>query len=188
MCALVTNKELDKIINGCKQNDRSAQKALVETYTPMLLYTARRYTSDLHKAKDVLQETFINVLKAIDKFKLGTPASFESWLRRIVINNALKEKRKSFHRKELNGFENLPDQKIFPTVMSKLGVEEIEEYIEQMPEGYRTVFQMYVVDDLSHDEIAELLGISASTSRSQLVRARAFLKKICLGNQKTLAS
>lgn len=177
---------LRKLIEGCQNLDPKSQKEFVERFTPLLMFTAKRYTQDVPSAKDVVQESLINILKSFPRFELDHEASFEAWLRRIVINSALKEKRKSFKRKELNGFENLPEAKHAPKALSNMGLDEIWKLVESLPDGYKKIFQLYVIDDYSHDDIAELLNISASTSRSQLTRARAYLKAICLKNNKSL--
>ncbi len=188
MGALLTRPELENILEGCIECRRSSQKRLVEVYTPMLLFTARRYTSDLSKAKDIVQESFINIFNAIHNFSLGPVSSFENWIRKIVINNALKEKRKSHLKKELNGFESLPEVAIEAKAIEHLSSDEMLKMIEKIPEGYRVVFQMYVIDGYSHKEISEILKISSSTSRSQLVRARSYLRKVCFKENKSLTS
>ena len=89
--------------------------------------------------------------------------------------------------REVNGFERLPDKKIEPSVLHRMSADEILELLDTIPEGYRTVFQMYVIDQMSHGEIAESLGISASTSRSQLARARVLLQKLYENIDKKIA-
>lgn len=184
---LITKEELLLWVDECAKNNRFYQKKLVETYSPMLLYTAKRYVRDLPKARDVLQDALVSIFEAISNFEPTEVSSFESWMRKITVNTALKSLRKSWNKREVNGFERLPDKKIEPSVLHRMSADEILELLDTIPEGYRTVFQMYVIDQMSHGEIAESLGISASTSRSQLARARVLLQKLYENIDKKIA-
>lgn len=126
------------------------------------------------EAEDILQEAFIKVYDNVAKFQFK--GSFEGWIRRIVINTALKNYQKSSFQKERIGLEDYDDRPIEPEAISLLQEEELLDLIEQLPDGYRVVFNLYAVEGYSHKEIAEMLGIGESTSRSQLVKARKMLK------------
>lgn len=121
-----------------------------------------------------MQEAFIKVYDNVAKFQFK--GSFEGWIRRIVINTALKNYQKSSFQKERIGLEDYDDRPIEPEAISLLQEEELLDLIEQLPDGYRVVFNLYAVEGYSHKEIAEMLGIGESTSRSQLVKARKMLK------------
>ncbi len=175
---LIKKEELFLWVEECAKNNRLYQKKLVETYSPMLLYTAKRYVRDLPKSRDVLQDALLSIFQSIGSFEPSEVSSFEAWMRKITINTALKSLRKSWNKKEINGYEILPDKKVEPTVLHRMSADEILKLLDAIPEGYRTVFQMYIIDQMSHAEIAEALGISASTSRSQLARARVLLQKM----------
>ena len=165
------------IIIGCQKKDNSAQRALVVRYSPMLLTTVRRYINDANTAKDVLQNALIQILDYLPRFKIGE-GSFEGWLRRIAVTTALKELRKPNYKLIDSWTESHENgQLIDPTIYQQLGMEDLLQLIADLPEGSRTVFNLYVMEEYSHREIGELLQITESTSRSQLTRARAMLQE-----------
>ncbi|WP_086047792.1 RNA polymerase sigma factor [Hugenholtzia roseola] len=163
-----------ELIEGCKQQNRLAQKVLFEKYHRKMLAAVLRYVSHQMEAEDILAQAFIKVFEHLPNYR--NEGSFEGWIRRIVTNEALGFLRKKKHlyfeeieQADWNGHTTPPDD--------RLEVEELMALIESLPEGYRTVFNLYVVEGYSHQEIAEQLGISENTSKSQLSRARALLQK-----------
>ena len=141
-----------------------------------------RYSKDQMDAEDILQEAFIRVFKYIHQFKFD--GSFEGWIRRVVVNTALKsisKKKITFSDTEGNKEVTPP---IEPYVYSNLGEDDILKLISQLPEGYKLVFNLNVIEGYSHDEIAKMLKIEASTSRSQLVKARKMLQNKIAGLHK----
>ena len=141
---------------------------------------------DHEEAKDVLQDTLINIFKHLDQFKDGE-GSFKAWIKRICVNNALQKFRKKSYTQEMY-FEELPDERVtMPEVYSKLGVDELMEVINTIPDLYRQVFCMYVVEDYSHAEIAEALGMKESSSRSALTRAKKLIREKLWELQKVVA-
>jgi RNA polymerase sigma factor (sigma-70 family) len=134
------------------------------------------------EAEDVLQDAFIKVFDNIHKFE--GKGSFEGWIRRIVVNTALKNTMRHSFQKELLGVENVIEMSEDPSVFSKMTEDELLKIISQLPDGYRTVFNLFVIEDYSHREIGEALGIEESTSRSQLVKARNMLQHKILVAQK----
>ena len=164
-----------KIITGCQAQNPLYQKELVLRYSGLLLSVARRYTVDHSLAKDIIQESLIKILKAIPDYQ--PTGSFEHWMKRIVINTALQKRKLKRFSFELNGFENLPEKEIDPSIYSTLGAEELIHLIQQLPEGYREIFNLHAIEGYSHAEIGALLNITESTSRSQLSRARTLLQK-----------
>jgi len=126
------------------------------------------------EAEDVLQDAFIKIFRNLEKFE--GKGSFEGWMRRIVVNTALKNYNKSSFKKERIGLEDYQEASMDPDVISSLYKEELLKVIEELPNGYRVVFNLYVIEGFSHREIAQELKIQESTSRSQLVKARKMLQ------------
>ncbi len=177
-------KEED-IIQGCKEGIARCQKALVHRYSPMLISVARRYVRDADMAQDVLQDAYIRIFRYIGKYQ--PTGSFEAWMRRIVITTALKTIEKKSYRNEINCIEDISQPGVPPEIYSQMGKKELMEVIDSLPGGFRQVFCLYVIEGYSHAEIGEMLGISESTSRSQLTRARQQLRKLILQIQKASA-
>lgn len=180
---LIPNSLNEKdLIKGCLEGNRTCQKDLFELYAPKMMSVCRRYARHHLEAQDMMQEGFIKMFKNLDKF--SHQGSFEGWLRRIMINTALKKiSRKSFKNEEI-GIADHYDNSVDETVVAKMSADELLEMVEELPEGYRLVFNMYVMEGYSHKEIGETLNIGESTSRSQLVKARRILQNKILESQK----
>lgn len=168
-----------QIIAGCKEQKRDAQKMLYEKYARTMYGICLRYTSDEDAAKDLLQDGFIKVFANIGSFQ--EKGSFEGWLKRIFINLALEN-----IRKQKNVIQNSDNIQEIPDVvddsteedhMYRISEVELLKMIQELPKGYSTVFNLYAIEDFAHKEIAEMLGITESTSRSQYVRARQILQE-----------
>ncbi len=136
-----------------------------------------RYAQDQMEAEDMLQDGFIRVFSNMHQFKFG-------WIRRVIVNAALKrlQKRKLHFQEITDRNEDAP--RMEPYVYNHLGEAELMQLIQQLPDGYRTVFNLNVIEGYSHEEIADMLGIQAGTSRSQLVKARKMLQQQILERQK----
>jgi RNA polymerase sigma factor (sigma-70 family) len=169
-----------EIIQGCQKGKEACQKALVEQYSPLLLTVCRGFFRDEAQAKDILQEALIKILLNIKKYK--DTGSFVGWMRRITVNTALKAIRKKDIIREAVELEEVNGPARTPDALSKLGEEEILRLIAQLPQDQQIVFTLYVVEGYSHKEIGEHLGITASTSRSYLTRARQKLQQFFLKN------
>jgi len=168
----VTEKEL---IKACREEDPAAQKALFERYSPKMFALARRYVGSREEAEDVLVEGFFKVLTRLDQY--SGEGSFEGWIRRILINEALMHlRRRQPHHAEVE-LSNLSAGKE-PEIEAELSYQELLQLLEQLPEGYRTVFNLYVIEGYKHREIAELLGISINTSKSQLILAKKRMREL----------
>lgn len=163
-----------KIIKACVNNKSWAQKELFDFYNKSMFLLAFRYTGNSEDAEDVLADSFISVFKNIKNFKIINEKSLESWIKTIVINNALMLLRKRKRIVSINN-EVITEQKY--CIDEDLKKENIYEAIKNLPDGYRTIFNMYVIDAYSHKEIAEKLNISVQTSKSQLSRAKKSLQK-----------
>ncbi len=165
----------NQIIQGCLANNPNAQKALVKTYAGYLYTVSRRYMPDEESAKDILQEAYIKIFTYMHQFRSGQ-GKLKSWMSRIVANEALRR------RKKYLDYSQAPDPealiiKVNPPVLGELMEEDLLDLIRELPEMYKAVFNLYILEGYSHKEIAEMLGITDSTSRSNLARAKAILRK-----------
>ena len=164
-----------RLIKDCQQGVKSSQYELVKRYSSMLMAVSLRYVCDHSTAQDIVQESFIRIFSNIGKYK--PTGSFKAWMRKIAIRLSLQWLGKSHVRHEVSP-EIMPEpEAVAPAIYQQLGAEEIMQLIQELPPGFRAVFNLNIIEGYSHKEIAELLGITESTSRSQLVRARAILKK-----------
>jgi len=165
---------LEKNIKLCKKGDRKAQKKLYEYFSSLLLGICKRYLKNQADAEDVFLKGMFKIFDNLHKFK--GEGSFEGWVKRIMVNECLMHIRKY---KKLNLVMELSqvDNAQPPIVFDQLAVEEIKEIILELPEGYRTVFNLYVVEGYKHREIADMLGVSINTSKSQLILARKKLRE-----------
>ncbi len=171
------------IIKGCQEGLAVYQKELVVRYSPMLMTVSRRYSRDDESAKDILQDSFIKIFKHIHKYR--EMGSFKAWLRRIVVNTALQSFDKLSFKREIPGLDDIIEPASnMPDVYAYLGAEELIGLIQLLPEGFKQVFNMYVIDGMTHREISQVLGITESTSRSQLLRARNYLKNLLKQQEK----
>lgn len=164
-----------QLIQDCQNGKKASQYLLVQRYAGMLLTVCRRYAKDEAMAKDILQETFLRIFSNIDKYE--PTGSFEAWMRRIAVRRSLQWLEKSCFQHEMQPLE-MPDyQQIEPEISQQFDSEAIMRLLVGLSPGYRAVFNMYVVEGYNHQEIAEILGISENTSRSQLARARYLLQQ-----------
>lgn len=179
---ILTEQEL---IHGCLADDGNCQQALFNQYAGKMMTVCLRYAADQMTAEDLLMESFVKIFKYIHQYKFE--GSFEGWIRRIVVNTALKK----LQKKKIY-FEEVKAEKINASMDSEahanIGEKEILELIKQLPDGYRVVFNLYVIEGYSHEEIAEMLNIQPGTSRSQLVKARKMLQQQIAALHKTIAA
>lgn len=167
-------KQERDFIAACVARERWAQKQLYETHYGILLGVCQRYSNNQDDAMDILHEGFIKILNNIGKYQPGT--SLVAWMRRIMVNTAIDFYRMQ-SRRRTEDLETAYDVQSFePDALSQLSAQEIIACIQQLSPAYRSVFNLYVVDGYSHREIADMLDITESTSRSNLVKARAKLK------------
>ena len=169
------NSHLNTWIEKAKEGDRRAQKAIYDALSGKMFAVCLRYMSDRQSAEDVLQEGFVSLFAKLDTF--SGEGSFEGWARKIFVNAALMSLRKNDVLKESTDVDtawNVSSEA--PSAVQQIGYKELSKMISELPTGFRTVFNMYVVEGFSHKEIAEALEISETTSRSQLQRARTLLQ------------
>lgn len=167
--------QMAEILSLCKKGDRLAQKRLFDSLASKMLPLCKRYMGDDQRAQDVLQEGFITLFTKLDAYE-GS-GSFEGWARRIFVNTALMQLRKqgTLMEKGIDNFETVGTED--SRIAHNLDYEHLIKLIGDLPPGFRTVFNLYVIEGFSHKEIAQALGISENTSRSQLQRARMLLQK-----------
>ncbi len=163
-----------KLVEQCLQGDHSAFEEIYKMLSPKMYTVSLRYTQSDFDAQDVLQDAFIRIYNNLKQFKFN--GSFEGWCRRIVMNTAIESLRKKGRMKE-NSSEDMPEIAIEPKSFERLKYEDLMKLIRTLPDGYRSVFNLYVIDGYSHKEIGELLGVTESTSKTQLFKARLALQK-----------
>lgn len=164
--------DLQKLIKQCKRNDRSAQEQLYRIYAAKLFGVCLKYSGSRQQAEDNLQDGFVTIFQKISQYK--NQGSFEGWMKRILINTALQKHRKQKLYTITN--EDLLHEEEIEVETEELSVDFLLECVQSLPERYRQVFNMYVMDGYSHREISEFLQISEGTSKSNLARARMALK------------
>jgi RNA polymerase sigma factor (sigma-70 family) len=164
-----------EIIEGCKRHDRHAQELLYKHFSGKMYAVCCRYVKDKMEAEDVLVMAFTKIFERIDQFK--GDGSFEGWIRRIIINEALTYIRKNKYMYLEMDLASVPYEPDFDALETKLEADDLLTLIAELPVGYRMVFNMFAIDGYSHKEIAAHLGIHENTSKSQLSRARATLQR-----------
>lgn len=171
-----------EIIVGCQQGNRVAQATLVRQYSPFLMGICKRYLMTSSYEEDALQESFITIFKNINSFRNEGP--FQAWMRKITVHTCLNiintNRKLSITTIDDNTNENIPEPDM--DIVEKIKAQELMQLINQLPSGYKEVFNMYVVDGYSHQEIGNMLGYAESTSRSMLTRAKSILQKTLAKN------
>ncbi|MEO6069922.1 MAG: RNA polymerase sigma factor [Chitinophagaceae bacterium] len=164
------------LIEGCKKEDRTMQYQLYQRFSSKMFGVCLRYASNHEEAEDILQEGFIKVFRKLDSFR--GDGSFEGWIRRIFVNTSIEHfRRKNYLQPISEREENTIEGKQI-TVLDQLAEKDIIGLVQQLSPGYRTVFNMYVIEGFTHKEIGELLGINEGTSKSQLSRAKIILQDL----------
>ena len=163
----------ESIIRGCLRGSAQSQKHLYERYAGKMYAVCLRYARSQADAADILQEGFVKVFTKIEQFNFQ--GSFEGWVRRIMVNTALRAYQRQRFDFEQSGYERLPDMPVDPDALATLSEKELLVLIAKLPDGYRVVFNLVAIEGYSHAEAAEVLGIQESTSRSQLTKARRWL-------------
>ena len=170
------NREL---IKACKKQDTNAQRELYETFAPRMMGLCMMYCKNSDAAQDMLHDGFIKVFTQIKKY--SGHGSFEGWMRRVFVNTILEQFRKEKRELQLISEMEIVAEKVVDENLEQLFNDSITEetllkMIQELPDGYRTVFSLYVFEDMPHREIAKKLGIKEAASRSQYSRAKSVLK------------
>ncbi len=196
----ITTREEDDIIEGCKKYSKTAQRALYEKYAPVMRAICIRYANDTQEVKDIIQEGFLKVFSCIKQYtKKG---SFEGWIKRIIINTAIthynNNKKHYYHydidevkEKDFNvydtgeyeaddeqtGSDEMDNENTGFIYKSDFSREELMDVLNKIPEIFRVVFNLHFIEDYQHKEIAEILNIDITTSRTRLLRAKKMIQK-----------
>ncbi len=166
---------LDNIIKGCLKGDRKCQEQLYRMFSNRMFGVCMQYANNYDDACDILQEGFIKVFRKMDQYT--GRGSFEGWVRRIMINTALERYRSQLHLYPLTENSVQKGEELQEEVYGKLSAEELVKLVQELPPRYRMVFNMYAIEGYAHKEIAETMGITVGTSKSNLYRAREILQK-----------
>jgi len=164
---------LEQLIEQCKKNDVKAQSQIYKLFSSKLFSVCLKYSRNYVEAEDNLQDTFVTIFKKISQFK--NIGSFEGWMKRIAINTALERYRSAGVFNIVN--ENQIEDETIDIDEESVSIDYLLQIIQELPNRYRLVFNLYALDDYSHKEIAEMLKISIGTSKSNLARARLILKE-----------
>jgi RNA polymerase sigma factor (sigma-70 family) len=178
----VEEKELNilaPLLEECKKGNIDAQFRLYNQYSKAMFNLARRITNNREDAEDMLQETFVECFRKIGSFR--GESTFGAWLKSILINRCINHLRKK--RVDLVYLENLPETSGDTEPEPEYNIEKIADGIEKLPDGYRVILTLYLLEGYDHSEIAQILGISESTSKSQYSRAKDKLRKLLSGKQ-----
>ena len=177
--ALRLKKEHDYLA-ACARQERWAQELLYKDYYPIMVPLCQRYSTNKEDALDIMHEGFIKVFKHIYKYEPGT--SLNAWIKRIMVNTAIDYYRKRVRRRTENIDTAFSISSGDPNAINFLAAEEIIACLHQLSPSYRSIFNLYVIEGFSHKEIAQKMNISESTSRSNLVKARAKLRALLKAN------
>lgn len=163
------------ILAECIDNQPKAQKQLFDLLAPKMYNVCLRYAKDEDEAKDILQESFIKVFKNLEKFE--HKGSFEGWIKRIFINTSIEFYRKNQKQNVVDSIDDVAERPIDSHTISLLKTADLMKLVNRLPNGYRTVFNLFAIEGYSHDEISKMLNISENTSKSQLHKARIHLQE-----------
>lgn len=168
----------EEIIAGCKQGKALFQEKLYQLYSRRMMAVCVRYTSSRFEAEDIFHEAFVKAFKSINSYNGG---SFEGWMRRIFVNTAINHYHKNKKYQEQLDYSTIEENTASgEDIVSQINSQELLLLINQLPEGYRVIFNLYVIEGYNHREIADMLGIAEGTSKSQLAKAKSHLKKTLL--------
>jgi len=177
----------ERIISLCRKGKQEGQRQLYQACAPYVYATIKRYIWQTEDIKDTMQEAFANVFKHIKTFD-ATKGTFNSWIRKIAVNQALMLIRKNKQFSHLVPLDEVKTNTLgSDDKYENLSKADIEKILESVPDGYRIVFTLYVIDGYDHKEIAKLLNIKAETSRSQLARAKKWIYLHLFNNEKSKA-
>ena len=176
------SKGFQEILQGCYENQRSCQNALYRLYYPYGMSIAIRYVHTEAEAISIVNDAFLKVFDNINRY--DTQLEFKPWFRKIIVNTAINFMKKEKKYKEVLDIEKIPTIATKEDVLSKLNYQDLLETLKSLSLAYRTVFNLYVIEGYKHEEIANMLGISVSTSKSNLTRARVKLRESIINKLK----
>ncbi len=164
------------LIKGCLTGDRRMQEELYRRFSPRMYGVCLRYAANAEEAEDILQEGFIKVYKKLSSYR--GEGSFEGWIRRIFVNTAIEHFRRKTYQQPITEKHETTVEGKYLSVLDNLAEKDIMKLIQGLSPGYRTVFNLYVVEGYTHKEIGDMLNISEGTSKSQLSRAKVILQDL----------
>jgi RNA polymerase sigma factor (sigma-70 family) len=173
--------QLYQLLKECRRRSITAQRYLYDQFAVSMFLLCRRYVKRDEIAEEVMMNGFLKFFHSLDEFEYVNDAATIGWMRKIMINECLMQLRSTNSFLQVAS-EEFPDVVTDEEVIDKLSAEEIFNLITQLPVGYRTVFNLYELENRSHKEIAEMLGISEGTSRSQLSKAKQMLQQLIIKN------
>ena len=171
----------EQLVNECVSGKVSAQKTFYERFARKMMGVCLRYASSYEEAQDVLQDGFIKVFNNLDRYQ--NKGSLEGWVRRIMVNTSLDAYRKNKKHQQdvgMDQVEYLVEDKSY--IIEDIQADDLLKLVQSIPEGYRVVFNLYAIEGYSHKEIAERLGVTESTSKSQYSRAKKLLRQMLIEN------
>ena len=164
------------LIKGCIEGNRQMQEELYKRFSGKMYAVCLRYANNADDAQDLLQEGFIKVYRNLHRFR--AEGSFEGWIRRVFVNSSIEHfRKKALQLSKVSDKEENTIEDTDSSALDQMAEKDIVRLIQELSPGYRTVFNLYVVEGYSHREIGDMLGISEGTSKSQLARARSILQK-----------
>lgn len=164
-----------EVIEGCKKQNRKAQKMLYDRFASKFLGVCMRYAKDKHEAEDILQEGFLKIFERINQFNFN--GSFEGWMRRIIVNTAITNYRRNLKHYNHSNLDDIGEyEHEVDTIDLEFSLDEMLRVIQSLSPGYRIVFNLFAIEGYSHKEIAEMLNIDVATSKSQYSRARKIVQ------------
>lgn len=169
-------EKIVKLLIGCRKHDRSSQKLLYQEFYAYGMSICLRYADNRDEAAEILNDGFMKVFQNIAKFDLKRP--FKPWLRRIIVNTAINhyhQKNRALKAEELDSSGQSANEE---KVLSGITYDEIVQMLRKLPPAYRTVFNLHVIEGYKHEEIANMLGVSVGTSKSNLFKAKEQLRRI----------
>ena len=176
---MIADEELYKLLKACRKGERRSQDELYSNFYSYAISVCLRYSKTREEAVEILNDGFVKVFSRMDQYTRGF--SFKSWLRRIMVNSAIdyyRRNEKHYHNVDISYAR---DEGISETALDSMSAEEILDSVRNLPPSYRTVFNLFAIEGFRHEEIAEMLGISVGTSKSNLAVARSKLKRDLLG-------
>ena len=165
----------EQFVQACISGHADAYKKFYDLFAQRMMGVCLRYTTNADETQDILQDGFIKVFNKINTFKFI--GSFEGWIRRIMVHTAIRNKYITYRSHEVNNLETISQPSTEEKITSKLSYNDLMKLVNELPHGYKLVFNLFAIEGYSHKEIAEMLEIQEATSRSQFLRARQFLRE-----------
>ncbi len=163
------------LVEGCRANDRQSQQNFYDRFSSKMYAVCLRYAGNSEDANDLLQEGFVKIFKHLDKFR--GDGSLEGWVRRIFVNTSIEFLRRKKAVLQLPEVESIPIEDTALNGFDKISLNDVLKMVQKLSDGYRTVFNLFVIEGYTHKEIGEMLGINEGTSKSQLARAKNILQQ-----------